>query len=244
MMPRSASKTPLVLIPGLLCNETLWQHQVTGLGDIADSWIADTTRSDSMAGIASDILASVPFEQFALAGLSMGGYVAFELWRRAPERIMQLGVISTSARADTPAQFERRLQLIELAKHRRFIGVSAALLPLLVHADRQRDNLLIDTVKRMAKEIGGPAFIRQEHAVMHRMDSIPDLAGISCPTLILCGREDVLTPIDLHEEMAARIHGAHLKIIERCGHLCTLEQPAIVNLAMREWLTKPHRSMD
>jgi pimeloyl-ACP methyl ester carboxylesterase len=243
-MPAASLKTPLVLIPGLLCNEALWQHQVTGLRDITDPWIADVTRSDSMAGLASDILSAAPFERFALAGLSMGGYVAFEIWRRAPERIVQLGLFSTSARADTPAQIERRLNLIELAKRGRFIGIGAALLPLLVHADRQQDSLLVNTVKRMAKETGGPAFIRQEHAIMHRADSVRDLARITCPTLILCGREDVLTPLDRHEEMAAGIKGAHLAIIERCGHLITLEQPESVNRAMREWLTNPHRKVD
>jgi pimeloyl-ACP methyl ester carboxylesterase len=243
-MPTGSIKTPLVLIPGLLCNKALWRHQISGLADIADTWVADTTLSNSMADIASHILASVPFERFALAGLSMGGYVVFEMWRRAPERIIQLGLFSTSARPDTPDQVERRRDLIELAKRGRFIGVSAALLPLLVHADRQRDPVLVETVKRMAKETGGEAFIRQEQAIMHRINSVPDLARIACPSLILCGREDVLTPLDRHEEMAMGISGAQLQIVERCGHLSPLEQPDIVNAAMRAWLVGPHRSMD
>jgi pimeloyl-ACP methyl ester carboxylesterase len=237
-------KTPLVLIPGLLCTEALWAHQMSGLADIADPWVADATQSDSMPGIASDILASVPYERFALAGLSMGGYVAFELWRRVPERIVQLALLSTSARADTPEQIERRLGLVALAKRGRFIGISAALMPLLVHADRQANRALVDTVKRMAIETGGPAFIRQEQAIMHRVNSIPDLGGITCPTLVMCGREDVLTPLDRHEEMAAGIPGARLQIIERCGHLSTLEQPDAVTAAMRAWLTNPHRKVD
>jgi len=229
-------KIPLVLVPGLLCNDSLWQSQMSGLRDIADSWVADHTRSATMAGVAADILADAPFKRFALAGMSMGGYIALEIWRQAPERVMRLALLGTSARADTPAQSARRRALIEMASCGRFVGVSTVLLPLLVHPDRMSDPLLVETVKTMARKIGAAGFIRQQQAVMSRADSLPDLTRIACTTLVMCGREDAMTPLDRHEEMAAGIRGAHLEIIERCGHLSPLERPAAVNLAMREWL--------
>ncbi|MFN0306225.1 MAG: alpha/beta fold hydrolase [Burkholderiales bacterium] len=227
---------PLVLVPGLLCDALLWQPQVAGLGDVADTWIADHTRSETLAGVAADILSDAPFDRFALAGLSMGGYIAFEIWRQAPERVLRLGLFDTSARSDTPSQAERRLGLIEMAARGRFIGVASVLLPLLVHADRLSDPALIATVKTMARKTGSHGFIRQQRAVLSRVDSRPDLPRIQCPTLVLCGRDDAMTPLDRHEEMAAGIHGARLRIVERCGHLSTLEQPDVVNKAMREWL--------
>lgn len=234
----SEMKTPMVLVPGLLCDASLWQPQVAGLDDIADAWIADHTRSASMAGIAADILADAPFDRFALAGLSMGGYIAFEIWRQAPERVLRLGLFDTSARSDTPSQAERRLGLIDMAARGRFIGVAAVLLPLLVHADRLSDAVLLATVKTMARKTGSDGFIRQQRAIMSRADSVADLPRIECPTLILCGRDDALTPPDRHEEMANGIPGARLHIVERCGHLSTLEQPDIVSRAMREWLSE------
>lgn len=229
-------KLPLVLVPGLLCDASLWQPQVTDLQDVADSWVADHTRSATMADVAADILSAAPFERFALAGLSLGGYIAFEMWRQAPERITRLALIGTSARADTPAQAERRRGLIDMAQGGRFIGVSAVLMPLLVHADRLSDLALVETVKTMARKIGGAGFIRQQQSAMSRVDSLPDLPRIECSTLVLCGREDAMTPLDRHEEMASGIRGARLQVIERCGHLSTLEQPALVNQAMRAWL--------
>ena len=118
----------------------------------------------------------------------------------------------------------------------RLPGVTAALLPLLVHPSRLTDENLVAAVKRMAKNTGKEAFLRQEHAIMSRADSRPLLASIDCPTLVLCGRQDALTPIDRHEELAAGIARARLEIIENCGHLSTLERPAEVSAALKRWL--------
>jgi pimeloyl-ACP methyl ester carboxylesterase len=231
------SKSPLVLVPGLLCDKLLWEEQVKSLSDIADVWIADHTRSETMAGVARDVLADAPFEKFALAGLSMGGYIALEMMRQAAARVTRLALLDTSARGESAEQTERRKGFIELAERGKFLGVTETLLPLLVHPSRLADKPLTDAIKLMAKNIGKEAFIRQQHAIMSRAESRPLLATIACPTLVLCGRQDQLTPPDRHEEMAAGIKGAQLQVIEECGHMSTMEKPAEVCAAMRRWVT-------
>jgi pimeloyl-ACP methyl ester carboxylesterase len=226
----------LVLVPGLLCDALMWRAQIEALAGEVKCWVADHARSDTMTGIAADLLRDAPFERFALAGLSMGGYVALEVVRQAAQRVDRLALLDTSARSDTPEQLKKREGLISLAQRGRFLGVTQALLPLLLHRDRLGDQELVDTVKKMAKNIGKNGFIRQERAIMSRGDSLPLAHGIACPTLVLCGRQDALTPLALHEEMAHAIPGADLRVIEDCGHLSTLEKPAEVSQALRAWL--------
>lgn len=227
---------PLVLIPGLLCDERLWQHQAEGLAGLAEPIVVpDVTRHDSVGGMAGAVLEAAP-ERFALAGLSMGGYVALEVLRRAPDRVRALALLDTSARPDTPEQTETRLALIRLARDGRFDEAWRALLPRIVHPDRVEDPEMITAVEGMAYSVGPGAFERQELAIIGRPDSRGDLASVSCPTLVLCGREDGLTPPHLHEELADGIPGARLRIIDRCGHLSTLERPEETTSALREWL--------
>ena len=231
------AKPGLVLVPGLLCDALLWKAQIEALGGQVQCWVADHTRSATMAGVAADVLKDAPFECFALAGLSMGGYAAFEIVRQAAHRVDRLALLDTSARADTPEQIERREGLIALARRGRFAGVTQGLLPLFVHRDRLGDRQLVDTVKTMSINIGRNAFIRQEQAIKSRADSLPLLPTIVCPTLVLCGRQDAVAPLDRHEEMAGGISGATLEVIEDCGHLSTLERPAEVSDALRVWLS-------
>jgi pimeloyl-ACP methyl ester carboxylesterase len=233
MKPR---RTPLVLLPGLLCDALLWQAQIAGLGEAADCWVADHTRSDSMTQVAADVLLAAPFERFALAGLSMGGYLALEMMRQAPERIERLALLDTAPGADTPEASERRRAFIELAERGRFMGVTDTLLPQLVHPDHLGDVALTAVIKTMARNVGKAAFIRQERAIMSRVDSMPLLAKIRCPVLVLCGRQDALTPVMRHQDMAKAIPGAKLEVIEQCGHLATLEQPQAVTAALAAWL--------
>ena len=230
-----AEKIPLLLLPGLLCDRHLWRPQIEALADRVEPLVADLTRDDSFAAMARRVLGEAP-PRFALAGLSMGGYVAQEIIRQAPERVLKLALLDTTARADRPEQTQRRRDLIALSERGRFRGVTAQLLPLLIHKDRLGDAALIKTVVEMADAVGADAFRRQETAIIERRDGRDDLARIGVPTLVLCGREDALTPPDLHEEMARLIPGAELEIIEHCGHLSTLERPDQVNGAMREWL--------
>ncbi|MFN3462241.1 MAG: alpha/beta fold hydrolase [Oceanibaculum sp.] len=230
-----AEKIPLVLLPGLLCDEKLWAPQVQALADVADCRVADLTRHESVRDMAASVLADAP-ETFALAGLSMGGYVAQEIMRQAPERVVKLALLDTSPRADTEEQSVRRRGLIDLAQKGRFKGVTPRLLPLLIHPDRQEDEKLTSIIFAMAEHVGMDGFIRQQKAIMGRPDGRPDLPKIKVPTLVLCGRQDALTPLELHKEMAAGIAGARLVVVEESGHLPTLERPAEVNMALREWL--------
>src|SRR5215469_12309391 len=186
-----AEKTPLLLLPGLLCDAELWRPQVAALADIAAPVIGDLTRHDSMEAMAAAMLAEMP-GRFALAGLSMGGYVAQEIMRQAPERVLRLALLDTSARADSEEQRSRRRGLIELASMGQFKGVTPRLLPLLIHPDRLPDAPLVAIVTGMAERVGKEAFLRQQKAILGRRDGRGDLARIACPTLILCGREDAL----------------------------------------------------
>lgn len=230
-------KAALVLIPGLLCDAQLWQSQVEDLSDIADVWVADHTRSDTMAGVARDVLADAPFASFAVAGLSMGGYIALEIMRQAPRRVTRLALLDTAATAELPQQTRMRRELLALAERGEFARVTEILLPLLIHPSRLAERALTDVVRSMASNIGKEAFARQQKAIMSRSESLSLLPRIDCPTLVLCGREDERTPLARHTEMAAAIRGARLEIIEDCGHLSTLERPAEVNAALRRWLS-------
>jgi pimeloyl-ACP methyl ester carboxylesterase len=233
-----SDRTFLLLLPGLLCDAALWAPQRTALADLAETAVADLTRHDSVAGMAGAALADAP-DRFALAALSMGGYVALEIMRQAPERVTHLALLDTSARPDSAEASRRRRALIALSRTGRFKGVTPRLLPMLVHPDRLDDAPLTDVVMAMAERVGQVAFIRQQTAIMGRPDSRPGLPAIACPTLVLCGRDDALTPPALSEEMAAAIPAATLELIDSCGHLSTLERPETVNRALRRWLGAP-----
>ena len=225
----------LFLLPGLLCDAALWQAQADGLSDMADIIVADFTTQDSMPAMARSVLDAAP-ERFAVAALSMGGYVAHEIMRQAPERVERLALLDTSARADTEEQRSRRRGLIELAQKGEFKGVTPRLLPLFLHTDRLDDAPLVDAVMQMTQRVGKEAFLRQQTAILGRPDSRDQLPGYRCPTLVLCGRQDALTPLEVSEEMAAAIPGADLVIVEDCGHLATMERPEEVTATMRTWL--------
>ena len=231
-----AAATNLVLVPGLLCTDALWAPQMAALGDIANMTVADHMRHDSMEAIAKSILAATP-ERFALAGLSMGGYIAYAIIRQAPQRVTKLALLDTGSRADAPERREQRLALIALAEREGAMKAQESLLPVLIHKARLTDKALVDTVLQMGEDTGTEAFKRQQAAIMSRPDNRPLLPGIKCPTLVVVGREDALTPPALAQEIAAAIPGATLEIIPDCGHLYTLERPEAVNRAMRAWLT-------
>ncbi len=231
------AQEPLIVVPGLLCDATLWAHQTSHLADIAEIRIAETTRDDSIAGMAGRLLAGAP-ERFALAGLSMGGYVALEVMRQGAERVTRLALLDTSAAPDDTARRRNRQALIRLAQAGRFKGVTPRLLPMFLHPDRLEDRALIEAVMAMAARVGRDAFLAQQRAIMARADSRPLLAGIRAPTLVLCGREDVLTPLARHAEIAEAVPGARLSIIEDCGHLSTMERPQAVTAMLRDWLQR------
>jgi len=231
-----SSKTPLLLLPGLLCDEALWQHQIKALKGVADCVVANLTQHETMAGMAVAALEKAP-PKFALAGLSMGGYVAFEIMRQAPERVTKLCLLDTTARPDSPEQQHKRQLFISMSRAGQFKGVTPRLLPLLIHTSRFKDTELTDIIYGMAGRVGRDGFIRQQTAIMNRADSRPLLSSISVPTQIICGHQDALTPPDIMREIAGGIKGSHYDIIEDCGHLSPLEQPEKVNALMTRWLS-------
>src|SRR6516164_3613994 len=174
--------------------------------------------------------------RFALAGLSMGGYLALTIVRRAPERVQRLALLDTSARPETPEQTARRKPQIALAEAGRFAEVSALQFPVFLHRNRQGDEALRARVRRMAEETGAQAFLRQQQAIMRRADTRPFLPAIECPTLVLVGDGDELTPPALSQEIAAGVAGSRLVVIADCGHLSTMERPDSVNRALVEWI--------
>ncbi len=226
--------TPLMLLPGLLCDRRLFAQQTAELAHHGTVAVADLTSADSIAAMAGHVLATAP-PRFALAGLSMGGVVALEILRQAPGRVDRLALIDTQARPDDAAARERRLALIELARSGAFRSVPQRLLSLLVHPDRLADVALVTAVVAMAEAVGPDAFIRQQTALIGRIDSRPTLPAIACPTLVLAGRQDALTPPPVQEEMAAAIPDATLVILSRCGHLAPLERPDAVTRLLRDW---------
>jgi len=231
------AKIPLVLLPGLLCDAALWAHQIKTLADVADITVADMTQDATVQDMAKRVLNSAP-KSFALAGLSMGGYVAQEVMRQAPGRVSRLTLMDTSANADTPEKSKQRKGFIDQLGLGDFKGVPRKLLPYLIHHDRLKDDALTDIIKASAIAVGADAFVRQQQAILHRPDGTGGLKAISCPTLVLCGRQDSLTPLSQHEEMAAAIPNARLVIIEDCGHLAPLERPHAVSAVMRYWLAE------
>jgi pimeloyl-ACP methyl ester carboxylesterase len=197
--------------------------------------VADHRRDDDVGAIAGRILCDAP-PRFALAGLSMGGYIAFAMLRHAPERIAKLALLDTSARPDTPEQKEARQKFIAMAEAGRLPEVVDALAPRFLHRDRRNDAALNRIVRDMADDTGADAFVRQERAIMARPDSRTLLASIECPTLVLVGEGDELTTPELAKEIAGGITGARLTVVPDCGHLSTIEQPGAVNTALAEWL--------
>lgn len=231
------NKTPLLLLPGLLCDAALWRGQIDDLGDITTPLVADLSHDDSITAMAQSALAAAP-PRFALAGLSMGGYVAQEIMRQAPERVLRLALLDTSSRPDTAEQSVRRRGLIELAERGEFKGVTPRLLPVFLHPDRLEDKPLTEAVMAMAERVGKDAFLREQRAIIGRLDSRPSLPAIDCPTLVVCGREDQLTPLEFSEEITRLVRGARLEIVEHCGHLSTMERPWEVSVLLRQWLTE------
>lgn len=229
------TSTPIVLVPGVLCSARLFAPQVPVLWTHGQVTVADHRLEADMAAIAAGILSLAP-PRFALAGLSMGGYIALAMMRLAPERIVKLALLDTNARSDTTEQKAGREQMIAKAESGELDAVVTSLIPRFLHKSRQSDEQLTRIVRTMAAETGVEAFVRQQKAVMSRPDSRPLLAGIRCPTLVLVGDGDELTPLNLSEEIATAIPGARLTVVPDCGHLSTIERPEAVNAALAEWL--------
>ncbi|MEY4564475.1 MAG: putative non-heme bromoperoxidase BpoC [Pseudomonadota bacterium] len=231
---------PTVLVPGLFCSPRLYAEQLPVLWQFGPVTVADHRHDADLGAIVDRLLATAP-RQFGLIGLSMGGYVALEVMRRAPERVLKLGLLSTSARPDTPEQTAKRRQQMTQAQSGQFAEVVDAAWPMLVAPAREHDAPLRDVVHAMARDTGAEAFVRQQTAIIGRPDSRPDLPAIRCPALVLAGRDDQVIPPAMAEEMAAAIPGASLVLVPHCGHLSTLEQADDVNAALMSFWSTSYR---
>lgn len=227
-----------VLVPGLNGTGDVFCEQIASLEALGSGAIAETTRDDTIAGMVRRLLADAPDGQICLIGFSMGGYVALETARLAPDRIAGLALLDTGARADTPEATRMREGLIALAQAGRFEEVVDATWPRLVTADRLSDEGLRTRVAAMAAAVGPEADIRQQRAIIERRDQRELLARLEIPTLVLVGEGDVITPPELAVEMATAIAGATLTRAPACGHLALLEAPAAVTRALGGWLAR------
>ena len=232
-MPESLA---VVLVPGLNCSPRLYAPQIPELWRFGPVMVANHTRDDTMAAIAMRILDAAP-PRFALAGLSMGGYIALEIVRQAAHRVARLALLDTGSRADLPEASEKRRRNIAAAQAGRFDEIISAQFPLYVHPGRANDAALKSDYLAMCHDVGPQAYVRQQKAIMHRVDSRPLLPTIRCPTLVLVGEQDEATPPALSEEMATAIPGARLVTVPVCGHLATLERPEAVTQALVAWLS-------
>lgn len=215
---------PIVFIPGLMCTGRIYQHQVETLGQTHPVLLANHWSHDTMAGIAKSTLDFAP-KTFALAGTSMGGYVALEIMRQAPERVTKLLLMSTSAKPDTPERSADRRKQVEGARKYGVRAGTRALYPKLVHPARHEDAPLLTTFFEMAEELGVDAFAKQIEAIIGRADSRPTLGDVRIPTLVIAGRDDALITPDNSEELASGIPGARLALVEHCGHMGMIERP-------------------
>lgn len=228
-------KDPLVLLPGMMCDARLFGPQIAELSAETAVMVAPITRGDRIEEIASGLLDQLP-RRFALAGLSMGGMVAMEILRRAPDRVTRIALMDTSPLAETPAAAAAREPQIVKARAGRMLEVMRdEMMPKYLAAGPYRGEVL-ELVMDMAEALGTETFIRQSKALQRRKDQQATLRKIKVPALVLCGAHDMLCPVKRHEFMAELIPNAVLRVMERSGHLPTLEQPDETTFAVREWM--------
>ena len=226
----------LILIPGRLNDDGLWRHQVAALADVCRPVVADVTRGRSFAELAASVL-SMAEETFALAGFSFGGVVAMEMVRQAPERISRLALLDTVMMPDTAEALAARRKTADIAERStRFHGFSDQLAGAYLSPKNRENADLVAEIRAMTERLGAEVFVRQTR--LPRPDNRDALAALTCPVLVACGEDDVLTPPESHRELAALISGADLVMIPDAGHMTPLEQPEVVTEALRNWLAR------
>lgn len=231
-------KEPLVLVPGMMCDARLYAAQVEELSRERSVMVACATQGERIEEIASDILMACP-QKFALAGLSMGGIIAMEILRRAPERVTRIALMDTNAQAETPQSSAGYEPMI--------VGVKAGRLNEVMRGFMKPDYLapgpgrmdVLALMAEMARDLGPEVFLRQVRALQKRRDQQATLRKCKVPALVLCGAHDGLTPVKRHEFMAELIPYAKLHVIETAGHVPTLETPGEVTKALRDWMEQP-----
>jgi pimeloyl-ACP methyl ester carboxylesterase len=229
------ASTPVFFLPGLLEDADAFGYQIERLRQSTPCTVADLTRAGTIAALAKEALEQAPEGRFALVGHSMGGYVALEIMRQAPQRVDRLALLNTNARSDTPEATANRRRLMDLAQ-KDFPEVIRTLIPKLLLDDHATYAEMAGTITEMALATGKEAFALQERAIIGRIDSRPHLGHIACPTLVLAARQDALMPLDLLEELARGIPGSTLAVVERSGHMAPIERPEEVLELLGAWL--------
>jgi pimeloyl-ACP methyl ester carboxylesterase len=231
--------TPVVLLPGLVCDASVWTHARNALSEHAPVSIAEYGTLDSLGTMAEKVLREAP-AHFALAGHSMGGRIALEVFRRAPERITALALLDTGVAPLAPGDAgERetagRHELLAIAQTQGMAAMATRWVQGMIWSPRLQDRALVDSVIDMMARSSAEVFAAQIRALLARPDAGDLLMQILCPTLVLCGEQDAWAPALRHREMAARIRGAQLVLVPECGHMCTLERPETVTRALLDW---------
>jgi pimeloyl-ACP methyl ester carboxylesterase len=231
----------LILVPGLMCDDAVWEHQARELETLTAVTIADHGSLDSLGKMADAILDRAP-ERFAIAGHSMGGRVAFEVFRRAPERIAAIALMDTAyAPKHDGISGEReasgRYALLDIARKEGTRAMGTVWVQRMVHPSRLSDTVLLNAILDMIGRKTPDVFAAQIKALLDRPDATPLLEKVQCPAIVLCGRQDTWSILSQHKQMSAKIPYSRLVVIEECGHMSTMERPEHVTAAMRNWLT-------
>ena len=228
--------TQLVLVPGLASNAIMWQHQLPALPAPLRAHVTDVhARHGSIEQMAAALLQEHQGD-LVLCGASMGGIVAMEAVRQAPQRIKGLALLGTNARPETDDMRQLREMAITLFEAGRAAEVLRANLPLAFHASRANDAQLAQTYLDFVLQAGADQLVRQNRAIMARPDARAHLASVGCPVLVMCGDSDQLTPHECSREIAALVPAAQLVMVPQCGHMLTMERPEFVNATLLAWL--------
>jgi len=229
----------ILLLPGLASDGTLWRAQVPALRRHGRVHVSDVhARCTALPEMAATLLAEHD-GPLVLVGTSMGGILALEVWQQAPQRVLAMALLGSTARADPPEMIKLRCNAIELIEQGRMDELLRANVPFALHPRHARDPALVADYLAMVQRAGADQLVRQNRAIMARPDRRPQLPLVRCPVLVACGADDLLTPPEQSEEIAHAVPGARLEVLHECGHLLTLEQPERVNALLDQWLTGP-----
>ncbi|MFT3906478.1 MAG: alpha/beta hydrolase [Steroidobacteraceae bacterium] len=232
----------LVLAPGLLCDAEVWRAQRAALAEFGDIFIPQYAQLNSLPAMAERLLGSVK-GSFAIAGHSMGGRVALEVFRQAPQRVLGLALLDTAYQplaGGEVGEKERagRLKLLNIAQTQGMHAMASEWVLPMVHPSRHEDRALLDTIVRMMERASPEIYAAQINALLCRPDATKLLPQIACPVLTLCGAEDLWSPAARHREMAQMVQHGEFVVIPDCGHMSPMERPGAVNVALRDWLKR------
>jgi len=225
----------LYLLCGVLCDEEVWQGQLPALRARYDVRVVSFQAFDTLAAMAEHVLGRAP-DQISLAGHSMGGRVALEVYRRAPGRVARLALLDTGFEPPGPDEAQKRGAMVDLAAAEGIEAIAETWARPMIGRSNQDDAELLARIVRMVGRMSAQIYARQTRALLSRPDAADVLAKITCPTLVLCGLEDTWSPPERHRRMAEMIAGAQLRLIDHCGHMAMMEQPAEVQTALAEWM--------